>query len=245
MKTFLILPLILIVAIFSQAQVNSFENGIPTGCSTTTMAVSNNDVICGAKSLHSIHCFNAGATYSFTTNYAQMSGIIDISFAYYIQMNNSHKNWTMKVQLYSNISSIPVYSYIYTSQGNISNPGCGSINFNKSTTSMPYGYYKLYIEFTTLSTDDDENNKLVIDNVQQYSTSSLPVTFVGMPSIQRIDDIYIKVSFSVADQSSISVYNIQFSEDEGKTWENVAIVIPDNAVLGKTYTVNIKLPKTK
>lgn len=232
------------ICTYSQA-IQGFETSPFTGYTFSNMNVSTSDVICGSKSLHSTSAFKSNSIFSITTPASTMSGPIAINFAYRIQLNNSHKNWTMKVKLYKTGQFTAVYSSTYTNNGNVSSPGCGHYNFNSTTTSQPLGSYYLYIEFTTESTDNDQNNKIVIDNIQAASCSSLPVTFVGFPAVQRVDDQYVKVIFSVADQSNISVYNVQFSEDLGKTWKTVALVMPDNAVSGKTYTVNVKFPKTK
>lgn len=71
-------------------------------------------------------------------------------------------------------------------------------------------------------------------------TALLPLIFQAPPSITHIYEDYFTVEFSVGTQSSIKVYNVQVSRNNGLTWETYAVVAPDNSVLSKTYLVNVK-----
>ncbi len=72
---------------------------------------------------------------------------------------------------------------------------------------------------------------------------STPVTFVDAPHVIAVYPNYVTVQFAVANQSEMKQYNIQLSNDQGKTWYTAEIVIPDNTVVGATYTVNVNLKK--
>lgn len=244
MKKTLFLAIIIAISKFAGAQfITDFESST-IGYTLNNMNVSGNNTICGSKSAHSAGAFNESSTNSIITPTSTLSGSIMINFAYYVSSNTS-TNWSMVVQLYKVGVTSSVYSNTYNSNGGMQNPGC-STNFEVTTPSMPSGSYYAMITFTSVSTNNDAaHNYVVVDNFSFGSINSLPVTFVGFPAVQRVDDQYVKVIFSVAEQSNISVYNIQFSEDQGRTWKTMAVVMPDNAVPGKTYTVNVKFPKTK
>ncbi len=77
--------------------------------------------------------------------------------------------------------------------------------------------------------------------VNMSSISNLPVKFTGAPKVIAVYEDYVTVQFTVADQSQMKQYNVQFSKDQGKTWQTVSVVIPNNAETGYTYSVNVKL----
>lgn len=245
MKKILLIAILSIATLFSKAQFNeNFENPI-SGWAMNNMNVNANDALCANKSAHSAGAFKSGSTFSINTPVSTVSGHIAINFAYQVA-NNSSSGWIMVVELYQWGNPTAVFSTTYNSAGGIISPGC-TPNFTSITTnSLPQGSYSLYIGFTTASTNNDAaRNFVVVDNVSFSGDQSLPVTFVGQPIVQRVDDTYVKVTFRVEDQSSLKQYNVQFSEDNGKNWNTVAIVYPDNAVTGKTYSVQIKSPKIK
>lgn len=83
-------------------------------------------------------------------------------------------------------------------------------------------------------------------NVQPISINlatinNLPVKFTGAPKVIAVYEDYVTVQFTVADQSQMKQYNVQFSKDQGKTWQTVTVVIPNDAETGYTYSVNVKL----
>jgi len=70
-----------------------------------------------------------------------------------------------------------------------------------------------------------------------------PVVFSASPKVTAIYENYVTVEFKVANEDQIARYNVQFSRDGGKTWETVAVVIPNNTTLNKTYSINVNLYK--
>jgi hypothetical protein len=79
--------------------------------------------------------------------------------------------------------------------------------------------------------------------INTTTTGSLPVKFVNAPKVTHVYEDYVTVEFQVAEESQIKFYNVEFSRDNGKTWEIVAVQMPNNLQSNKTYSLTVKLNK--
>lgn len=71
--------------------------------------------------------------------------------------------------------------------------------------------------------------------------SSLPVTFTAPPKLEKVDDTHIKVTFSIGDVSGSNTLHIQLSNDGGKTWKDVSIILPESVKPNSSYSQIVTL----
>ena len=69
--------------------------------------------------------------------------------------------------------------------------------------------------------------------------TSLPIKFKSF-NAQRISADSVKITFESEEDNTIEYYVARISFD-GKTWKEVAIVMPDGIVGSKTYSVTVKI----
>ncbi len=70
--------------------------------------------------------------------------------------------------------------------------------------------------------------------------TSLPIKFKSITA-QRISVDSVKITFESEEDNTIEYYVAKISLDGGKTWKEVAIVMPDGIVGSKTYSVTVKI----
>lgn len=72
------------------------------------------------------------------------------------------------------------------------------------------------------------------------TNTALAIKFKSF-SAQRISADSVKIVFESEEDNTIEYYVARISLDGGKTWKEVAIVMPDGIIGSKTYSVTIKI----
>lgn len=87
---------------------------------------------------------------------------------------------------------------------------------------------------TNLGTTDYGNVELFLN------INSLPVKFVSFKSVLTPDGD-AQITFEIAEAVNVKQFNVKMSKD-GKTWQTVAIIFPDELQPNRIYSTKVKLP---
>jgi hypothetical protein len=70
--------------------------------------------------------------------------------------------------------------------------------------------------------------------------ASLPVTFTSI-NAQRISGNQFWVNFSIADPKNVKQYNVQRSVDNGRTWQTITVLWPEENATTNNYSIKVNL----